>query len=424
MKKNILSKETQKLILYCLDSKDFEKAPKLLKLSNKKFQRLMIDNKELLDDLDVSQFSQSQALLILNYLHLYISLHSKNLQTNRKLKTLRKIFNINEQYLSSIFAALKRLNPNQVLNNRTPLESIINPTDETAMWAINVVYSFIKAGKYVDKKLIPGLSYKEYQHSFDKKALEALQKTPGLEAVVRKFNQYGLEKILKVNYTGSYIKVDKDNFPEVHRALLHVCEVLDQPQIPDLYIMTDFINGFTIGVEKPMIVISSGSVGLLSYDELLFLLAHEVGHIKSQHVLYYQMAQVVPMMGDLLSSVTLGLGGLFSTGIQVALLNWQRKAEFTADRAGLLACQNVEAATTVMMKLAGAPPRFYGSLKAEDFKRQAKEFEGFDEDNLDKVAKTLSVMLSTHPWTVMRGSELYKWVEAGHYDNILNRKLG
>ena len=99
----------------------------------------------------------------------------------------------------------------------------------------------------------------------------------------------------------------------------------------------------------------------------------------------YQMAQVVPLMGELLSSVTLGLGGLFSTGIQVALLNWQRKAEFTADRAGLLACQNVEAATTVMMKLAGAPPRFYGSLKAEDFKRQAKEFEGFDEDIAEEL---------------------------------------
>lgn len=421
MNKNILSEETQKLILFCLDSKDFTEAPKLLKLSDKKFQKLLIGNKKLLDDFDVSQFSQSQALLILNYLHLYLSLHSKNLQTNRKLKTLRKIFNINDQYLSSIFSALKRLNPNRVLSNRSPLESIINPTDETTMWATNVVYSFIKSGKYIDKKLIPGLSYEEYQHSYDKKALEALKKTPGLETVVRKFNQYGLEKILKVQFTGSYIKVDKDNFPEVHRALLHVCEVLDHPQIPDLYIMTDFISGRTIGVEKPMIIISSGSVGLLSYDELLFLLAHEVGHIKSQHVLYYQMAQVVPLMGELLSSVTLGIGGLFSTGIQVALLNWQRKAEFTADRAGLLGCQNVDAATTVMMKLAGAPPRFYGSLKAEDFKRQAKEFEGFDEDNLDKIAKTLSVMLSTHPWTVMRGSELYKWVESGHYDNILDR---
>ena len=423
MKKNILSKETKKLILYCLDSKDYEIAPKILKLSEKQFQQLMIDSNELLDDLDASQFSQSQALLILNYLHLYLSLHSKNLQTNQKLRTLRKFFNINEQYLSSIFVALRQLSPNQVLSNRTPLESIVNPTDETTMWATNVVYRFLKAGKFIDKKLIPGLTYEEYQHSFDKKALETLKKTPGLEGVVRKFNQYGLEQILKVQITGSHIKVDKDNFPEVHRALLHVCEVLDHPQIPDLYIKTDFISGFTIGVEKPIIVISSGSVGLLSYDELLFLLAHEVGHIKSQHVLYYQMAQVVPLMGELLSSVTLGLGGLFSTGIQVALLNWQRKAEFTADRAGLLACQNVEAATTVMMKLAGAPPRFYGSLKAEDFKRQAKEFEGFDEDNLDKVAKNLSVMFSTHPWTVMRGSELYKWVEAGHYDNILNRKL-
>ena len=69
MNKNILSEETQKLILFCLDSKDFTEAPKLLKLSDKKFQKLLIGNKKLLDNFDVSQFSQSQALLILNYLH-------------------------------------------------------------------------------------------------------------------------------------------------------------------------------------------------------------------------------------------------------------------------------------------------------------------------------------------------------------------
>ena len=424
MKKNVLPQEIQKLILFCLEVKDFEEAPELLNLTEKKFQKLILANdRNRLDGFDSSQFSQSQTLLILNYLHLYVSLHSRNLQSNRKLKALRKLFNINDQYLSSIFSDLTRLNPKKILNNRSPLASIIDPSDETTMWATNAVYSFLKAGKYINKKLIPGLSYEEYQHSFDRKALEALKKTPGLEIVVRKFNQYGLEKILKVNYTGSYIKVNKDNFPEVHRALEHVCDVLDHKSIPDLYIMTDFINAFTIGVEKPMIVISSGSVGLLSYDELLFLLAHEVGHIKSEHVLYYQMAQIVPIMGDLLSSVTLGIGGLFSTAIQIALLNWQRKAEFTADRAGLLACQNVEAATTVMMKLAGAPPRFYGTLKAEDFKKQAQEFEGFDEDNLDKVAKTLSVMLADHPWTVMRGHEMYKWIDSGDYDNILNRKF-
>ena len=133
------------------------------------------------------------------------------------------------------------------------------------------------------------------------------------------------------------------------------------------------------------------------------------------------MSRVIPLMGNILGSMTLGLGNLFSQGLQIALLNWQRKAEFTADRAGLLACQNVEAATTLMMKLAGAPPKFYSNLKVEDFKKQAKEFEEFDEDNLDKIAKAISVMFEEHPWTVMRGHELYKWIDSGEYDNVLER---
>ena len=61
----------------------------------------------------------------------------------------------------------------------------------------------------------------------------------------------------------------------------------------------------------------------------------------------------------------------------------------------------------------------YGLGQKVEFKKNFGPLLG--EQNLDKIAKTLSVMLSTHPWTVMRGSELYKWVESGHYDNILDR---
>jgi Zn-dependent protease with chaperone function len=156
---------------------------------------------------------------------------------------------------------------------------------------------------------------------------------------------------------------------------------------------------------------------------LLYIIGHELGHIKSQHVLYHQMADALPVLSSMLSSVTLGLGGALSIGLELALLNWYRKSEFTADRAGLLACQNIDAATTVLMKLAGSPVKYYGSLNPEEFKKQAKEFEGFDENSLDKVAKVVSVMFADHPWTIMRAQELYKWIDSGAYDALLRGEV-
>ncbi|MGB9977622.1 MAG: M48 family metalloprotease [Thermovenabulum sp.] len=69
------------------------------------------------------------------------------------------------------------------------------------------------------------------------------------------------------------------------------------------------------------------------------------------------MAQVFPILGEIVGSITLGAGKLLSTGLQIALLNWVRMSEFTADRAGLLTCQDPEVAASALMKLAGVPQK-------------------------------------------------------------------
>ena len=423
MQKDILSNEVKKLIIYILDNNDFKEAPDLLNLSSQKFKELVINKDELFDKFDSSNLSQAQKLLISTYLHLYAALNNKNLKTSTCLIKLRKVLNINDEYIFSIFNALKLINPKALLNGRKPLECIINPIPEISAWASNVVYRFLQDGRYIKKIKISNLNKTEYEHPLDKKALSILKKTPGLDTLVKQFNKRGIEKILKFQITGSNIKVTKTNYPEIYKTLERACEILDCYPIPELYVQIGFINAYTVGVENPIIVITSGCIGLLSYDELLCIIAHEVGHIKSQHVLYYQISRVIPTMGNLLSSMTLGFGNLISHGLQIPLLNWQRKAELTSDRAGLLACQNIEAATTLMMKIAGAPPKYYSNLKAEDFKKQSREFEKFDEDNLDKVAKGVSVMFEDHPWTVMRGHELYKWIDSGQYNKVIERNI-
>lgn len=272
------------------------------------------------------------------------------------------------------------------------------------------------------RRVLNGLNAKEYEHELDRKALNALEGTPGLEILVRKFNEYALERLFKAQYTGSHIKVTPRNFPSVYELFAEICKVLDMPYTPDLYIKWDYnINACTMGVKKPIVVLHSGCIDLMTENELVFIMGHELGHIKSLHVLYHQMAIVFPILGQIIGKATLGVGEILSAGLQLALLYWSRMSEFTADRAGLLACQDADAAVSAFIKMAGVPQKYYNALVVDDFINQAREFEGFDYNALDKIAKILVIMDKTHPWTVMRAAELLKWIDGPAYNEIINR---
>lgn len=263
----------------------------------------------------------------------------------------------------------------------------------------------------------------EYEHPFDAKALDALQSTPGLDAVVRQFNKHAIERETTIQCTGSNLRITKDNYPKIHVLLDRVCDVINLPARPDLYLEWDYsINGSTIGVDHPIVVLTSGAIDLLSEHELLYLIGHEVGHIKSRHTLYHQMAAFLPFIAGIVGKATLGLSELLSTPLQLALLWWYRMSEFTADRAGLLTSQDPNIAIKVMMKCAGMPIRHYDDMKIEAFIEQAKRFEELDYEELNRAFKFFLIMESTHPWTVMRAAELLKWIDTGAYRQVIERK--
>ncbi len=267
---------------------------------------------------------------------------------------------------------------------------------------------------------LTGLRPQAYEHPSDQAALDVLAETPGLDTLVRKLNAWGFERLLRVQLTGSYLHVLPENLPDLAETLHTACDTLDLPTVPDLYIApSGELNASTMGVERPLIVVNSAIVDFLTPEELLFVLAHEAGHIKSSHVLYYQMADYFPVIAGILGDVTFNLGNLLSKPVEVALMSFKRTAEFTADRAGLLACQDVDVALRTLVKLAGLPGKYRNSINTEDFVRQAREFESLDSDKLSVVAKWLSVMGATHPWTVMRARQLLQWIDSGGYEQVL-----
>lgn len=271
-----------------------------------------------------------------------------------------------------------------------------------------------------DPKILTGLRSSDYEHPFDRRALNALEGTPGFEYLMKKFWEYGIETMLTVQCTGSNLQVTNNNFPRLFEIFEHACATLDLPVKPRLYFqLAADINAYATGVENPIVVLSSETADRMTDDELLFIIGHELGHIKSNHVLYQNMGQAIPVLGSFIGQVTFGVGNMISLGLTLALQNWRRMAEFTADRAGMLACQNYEAAASAMVKLAGLPLKYYDKNITEDFMQQAKDFQELDYENLSKVAKVMATLTATHPWTVQRAAELHRFHEDGLMNEIM-----
>ena len=132
-------------------------------------------------------------------------------------------------------------------------------------------------------------------------------------------------------------------------------------------------------------------------------------------MLYHMMAQLLNWGIDAIPG-----GSFVASGLQYSIYYWHRMSEFTADRAGLLCCQNKEAMIRAFIKMAGLPLNQFDNIKTETFIHQARDFKMLDYEGMNQVIKILSIADESHPWTVMRSSELLNWIDEGHYDKLLN----
>ena len=102
------------------------------------------------------------------------------------------------------------------------------------------------------------------------------------------------------------------------------------------------------------------------------------------------------------------------------LLQWYRTSDFTADRAGLLACQDINVALKTMVKMSGVPKKFYDNIRPEIFLKQAIEFEHKNRGVADGIVQNLSINTACAPWMVVRAAKLFQWYKGGSYTEIIN----
>ncbi len=271
----------------------------------------------------------------------------------------------------------------------------------------------------VKRKLrtFPGLQAAQFQHDSDIKATDALKAVPGLDKAISKIMEYGLERLAYLDNTASNVRVTDKMFGNLHQSLQWGCRILDMEE-PELYVtLNPTPNAYTYGHSKPFIVLTSGLVDLLGPEERFFVIAHELGHIKADHVLYTILAHNIAAIMERLGQATLGIGSLLGQSLVYALLEWHRKAELTADRAGLLCVQNLDTPITTFMKMAGGASTLFKEMDKQEFLAQIRDYEDADRSTLNKAYKILLTAERTHPYAILRAKELDLWHE-GEYQEL------
>jgi len=194
---------------------------------------------------------------------------------------------------------------------------------------------------------------------------------------------------------GNSALVTSSNYVRVHQLVTLACDRINVIK-PRVHIIQDpFLNAFSIGFSPPFsIVIHSAVIPALDDDELLFLIGHELTHIKRKHTTWLSL--IAPF-------------GKTIPGLDLIFAAWQRRTEYTCDRAGLITCWNLDAALSALIKVScGAEALEYTDY--EEFLKQAVKTESSRVDSLAEL-------MGTHPYVTNRIKKLiefFRWrIEQG-----------
>ena len=198
--------------------------------------------------------------------------------------------------------------------------------------------------------------------------------------------------------------------------LRDACYILDLEKVPPMYVNQDpQPNAMCIGLDEPIIVVTTGLVELLDEEEMRAVVGHEVGHALSGHSVYRTILLFLTNLA--LRVAWIPLGNVAIMAIVTALREWFRKSELSADRAGLLVGQDLQASMRGLMKIAGG--NHLHEMNVDAFLEQAEEYEAGG-DLRDSVLKILNVLPRSHPFTTVRAAELKKWAASRDYQRIMD----
>ncbi len=273
-----------------------------------------------------------------------------------------------------------------------------------------VVYAQRMSTTPAEAYRLTDISPKAYEHPADRAATAALASIPYMDPVVRKLISLGERRVRSI-LLGSSVRLGQEQLPRIWALHHQAYDVLDIEPLPELYVMQNPVaNALTIGSSSPFVLAYSEAVQLLDDDGMRVVLAHEAGHVLSDHGLYRTALEILILLGRA------PMMRFPITPIVLALMEWYRASELSCDRAAALATRDPELVCRTLMSIGSGLPA--GDLDLSAFIRQAEEFDQGG-DPWDWLSRRTMQLTVTHPLIVGRTRQLLDWVRSGEYDRIV-----
>lgn len=166
-----------------------------------------------------------------------------------------------------------------------------------------------------------------------------------LESIVNEYYGHQIEDIYKES-----VPVTSTTYPRLCNTIKECCISLNIEQQPKVILIQRIqgINALSIGNDaEPMILLSMKSAICLPEGELKFLIGHELGHILQKNMICHTVSGLLLNLKQK-SEI---LGTMIADLIEMPLKEWCRCSEYTADRAGLICCKDMEYVYSLMAKV-------------------------------------------------------------------------
>jgi Zn-dependent protease with chaperone function len=203
---------------------------------------------------------------------------------------------------------------------------------------------------------------------------------------------------------GTLVRVSPRQFPELYEIAATAAERLSHPAVPVYVKRQSEMNIYTLGLwQRRLIVLTSSLVDQMPLDALQFFIGREIGHVQAGHTwlrtLLKPLGADIPIIGKLLNSVIFG--------------DWMNRTEFTADRAGFIACRSLTTSVSTMLKF-GVGIRLYEKLDIREFLEQINE--------VRNVRGHLTEIIAEQPYLVQRIRSLVRFALSEHVRHLVPEK--
>lgn len=188
-------------------------------------------------------------------------------------------------------------------------------------------------------------------------------------------------------------------------ALVADCQQRIRPGPVDVFVApARELNAYTFGLEAPrVIVVYSPMLKVMDAAELRFVIGHEMGHVALGHT------WLNTLVGGM-AGVPVSLGA--AVILTFAFRWWNRACEYSADRAGLIACGNPNKAISALAQLAA------GDLNTQAEVQRALEL--IDRED-DSFSNQMLELFSSHPMIIKRIQQIRQFAASPEYQRIVNR---